>query len=464
MSGPVPRDEHGLTVVAAAASEQRGTPRTAGEAADLADQYDRMDRLADLFDAAGEEMRRRAQLGSDILTDPAFVDSAPVAPPTHRQADDDIRGATLGPAGLLSRSLELDADAVVLRATVTTYRWIDDLQTAAYQTLGSIAGRAVGYLAPQVELGGAVVSAGLIEIDALDRDDVATYLAELAEDNPELLEHVTSGGGGLLDGLQMRAALTPGAPADDGRAAAGGLRALGVDTMAQGFGAALRDVAGGLVEAPDDEARQPGRRVPAGSPSRAPRGLGELMAQLAATDVPVLVREAGVGRFVAYLPGPGAGEDRRLRLVSGDEASYAQRVVAAVSRAVESAPPGRDGPARVMLVGVGQGGCVAAELASCGGPGWEVEQVVTAGSPAAHVSRLPASARLLALEDRSDPVALLGSLVNAGDDHRTTVVFDGGASGPEPSYVRGGRVADAATHPHLRAELDRLRRWGYLAR
>ncbi len=82
------------------------------------------------------------------------------------------------------RSVELDADALIVRATVLTYRWIDDLQLAAYKTLGSIAARAVGYLAPEVALGGAIFSAGLIETDALDRDGLAAYLNELAEATP----------------------------------------------------------------------------------------------------------------------------------------------------------------------------------------------------------------------------------------------------------------------------------------
>ncbi len=127
------------------------------------------------------------------------------------------------------RSVELDADALVLRATVLTYRWIDDLQVAAYRTLGSIAARAIGYLAPEVALGGAIVSAGLIETDALDRDGLAAYLNELAEANPELMDHFVSGGGGLLDALRMRALLTAavlggatGAAADPRRAAGGG--------------------------------------------------------------------------------------------------------------------------------------------------------------------------------------------------------------------------------------------------
>ena len=148
-------------------------------------------------------------------------------------------------SGLLTRSVELDADALVVRATVLTYRWIDELQQAAYKTLGSIAGRAIGYLAPEVALGGAIVSAGFIETDTLDRDDVTAYLNELAENNPDLMDHL-SGGGGLLDGLQMRSLLTAGALASDqgAHAARGGLRAIGVDPFPTDAVSAFRDSAG----------------------------------------------------------------------------------------------------------------------------------------------------------------------------------------------------------------------------
>ncbi|WP_295656835.1 hypothetical protein [uncultured Nocardioides sp.] len=129
-----------------------------------------------------------------------------------------------------------------MRATVLTYRWIDELREAACRTLGSIAGRAIDYLAPEVALGGAIVSAGLIETDALDRDGVAAYLSDLAENNPELMDHI-SGGGGLLDGLQMRSLLTAGVLRGDSGslAARGGMRAMGVQPFGYDGGSALRD-------------------------------------------------------------------------------------------------------------------------------------------------------------------------------------------------------------------------------
>ena len=440
-------------------------PSTPMEAADMADTYDRMLRLADLFDASGQEMRLRSKLGADILRDEAVAESSALSKPTFDAAADDIRSATTGTRGLLTRSIELDADALVVRATVLTYRWIDELQEAAYTTLGSIAGRAIGYLAPGVALGGAIVSAGLIETDALDRDGIADYLSHLAESNPDLMDHVTSGGGGLVESLQLRSVLTSGLLAGDrGRlAAAGGLRAIGVEAFAGVTTAAVRDVAGPVVTP------EPASAEPAGSPasgSSAPRTLEELMTRLSHT-AKVTVHQVGDTRFIAYLPGPDGGANgvRRLRLVGGDPSLYAAQAVTAIEAAVKDVDD-----ATVMLVGSAQGGVAAAEIAAAaGGAGFTVDQVVTAGAPSAQVPTLPNGTRMLSLEDRADPVALLGSLLSAGAANRLVVVFDaahepvadGGA--PEPAYVLGGRAADRAGNAELRAEISRIQGLGYLA-
>ncbi len=431
------------------------SPRTPVQAADLTDKYDQMLRLADLFDAAGDDLRSRARLGDEVLRDEAVAASAELSYLTFRTAEDEIRSATTGKHGLLTRGVELDADALMVRATVVTYRWIDDLADAAYRTMGSIASRAIGYLAPQVELGGAIVAAGLIETDALDRDDVTGYLNELAEHNPDLLNHVTSGGG-LLEGLQLRALLTASVLAGDhGRMASlGGLRAVGVEALAPDFGSALRDAAGGFAAAPP-EIEAPG----VASSTEAPSGLEELMATLAASPGSISVRRISPHRYIAYLPGPTGGGQGRLRLVGGDHSAYAAGVVSAIEQAVDGDPD-----ARVMLVGSAQGGVTAAEVAATvETDAFVIDQVVTAGAPSSQVPHIPERTRVLSLEDRADPVALLGSLINAGARNRVTVVFDGSAAHGENVYVAGARAADAAGHPELRAEIERLQDEGYFA-
>ncbi|HWJ11114.1 MAG TPA: hypothetical protein VNS46_17170, partial [Nocardioides sp.] len=419
------------TTRGAEADEQ---PLTPVQAADLADKYDQMLRLADVFDDAGAQMREWAKLGRDVLTEPDVVDSAPLSKATWATAEEELRAATTGKDGLLSRSIELDADALVLRATVLTYRWIDELQAAAYQTLGSIAGKAIGYLAPQVSLGGAIVAAGLIETDSLDRDGVATYLNELAEANPELMEHVTTGGG-LLDSLQMRGLLTSGVlSGEGGRAArAGGLRATGVAPLGDDWGAALRDVA---VDLPDPVAPGAPPTARISDELAAPTGLGDLMALLADGDdsLPFRILRVGPDRLIAFLTGAAAPTPAsgRLRLVSGDASWQAAAVVRALG--TEAAESG--GETRVMLVGRGCGGAAAIEIATRTDlPGFVVDQVVTASAPTAQLPALPADLQVLSLLDRSDPVALLGSLINAATANRLSVVYDAGSDPGVPPLV-----------------------------
>jgi hypothetical protein len=73
---------------------------------------------------------------------------------------------------------------------------------------------------------------------------------------------------------------------------------------------------------------------------------------------------------------------------------------------------------------------------------------------------------MLSLEDRDDPVALLGSLLSVGATNRMVVVFEADRpedADEEPRYVVGGRAADRADHPDLAAELRRIQGLGYLA-
>lgn len=425
----------------------------------MSDRYDHLLELADLFVRTGSEVRARGALGAAVLGDPAVAESADLAPRTWSAVEEDVRAATAGPHGLAGRSVELDADAMVLRATVLTYRWIDELQRAAYATIGSVAGRAIGYLAPEVELGGAIVSAGLIETDALDRDDVTAYLGELAENNPELMDHVTSGGGGLLDGLRMRSLLTSAVLAGDHGAAAarGGMAAIGAGPFDDGFGPALRDTAAGLEEPEVPAPRTEDAALAAGE---RPATLADLMRRLSREQRPVAVDRIGPGRYVGYLTGPEGGPGRRLRLVGSDRSSYSTHVV----RALEAAVAGDEtGDPRVLLVGCGQGGMTATEIAvSAPSAAFTVDRVVTAGAPSAQLPVIPDGTHVLSIEDRSDPVVLLGSLLNAGATNRVTVVVDSAGTDPADVLVAGGRAADGARHPELVATIDRLRELGYL--
>ncbi|MDQ4051726.1 MAG: hypothetical protein M3237_03370, partial [Actinomycetota bacterium] len=185
----------------------------------------------------------------------------------------------------------------------------------------------------------------------------------------------------------------------------------------------------------------------------------DLMSALETCSSSVTVQKVTTGRYIAYLAGPDGGNGRRLRLVGGSQAEYAAHVVRTVQQAVVDDPG-----AHVMMVGSAQGGVAAAEVAaSARSDAFVIDQVVTAGAPSAHVPRIPETIRVLSLEDRSDPVALLGSLVSAGAANRVTVVFDGAEADGQSIYVAGGRAADEAGHPELRDEIARIQGLGYLA-
>ncbi len=418
------------------------------------DRYLALEALADLFEKTSEDLRARAALGPQVLEDEDVAPSAELSPATWREAAADVLAATTGEDGVAARSTALETDALALRTTVLTYRWIDDLQDTAARTLGSVAARAVGYLAPQVALGGPIVAAGVIETEAPDRAELAAYLNQLADENPEIRDHFVSGGGGLVESLELRGLLTTPVLGGDDRPtiARGGLRAVGAGDFTEGFSSALRDVASSFVTDSDVDTLP----VPQAEPAAQPASVEELVARLAALETPAFVQPLSGGRFLALLPG--ATSDRSPRLADGDVAARVKVAASAIEAAV-----GSTAGARVLLAGLGQGGLVAVELAASPHGRFSIDQVITVGAPSAQATTVPVTIPVLALEDRSDPVALLGSLLNAGISNRLTVVFDGGTATGAQVPVAGGRAADEATHPELRAAVQRLRDLGYLA-
>ena len=175
----------------------------------------------------------------------------------------------------------------------------------------------------------------------------------------------------------------------------------------------------------------------------------------------VTVDRVAPSTYVVFLPGPQGLAGPRLRLVGGDHLPYADRATRAIEAAIRRHD---DSDSRVLLVGHAQGGPTALDIAAMAESElFDVDRVVTAGAPSALVPRVPRSTRMISLEDRDDPVALLGSLVNAAADNRLTVVFDGtGAESAAERYLSGARAADASSNPDVRREIRSLRHLGYL--
>jgi pimeloyl-ACP methyl ester carboxylesterase len=117
----------------------------------------------------------------------------------------------------------------------------------------------------------------------------------------------------------------------------------------------------------------------------------------------------------------------------------------------------------VMLVGHSEGGMVAVQTAlACAQTGrFRVSHVVTAGSPIGlTVARLPASVRLLALENHNDLVPHLDGRSNPDKVNVTTATVlrgDGGILDDHDltrSYLRGAGDVDASDNPSIRSFLS----------
>ena len=385
-------------------------------------------------------MRNRAGLGEQVLRDPAVTDSAElpddVRPARRRHPRGHHRQARpVGPVGRARRGRPGRARD---RADLPLDRRAPG---GGLPPLGSIAGRAIGYLAPEVALGGAIVPAGLIETDALDRDDVAAYLNELAASNPELMDHVASGGGGCSTGCRCARCSPPGCrsairPSGRARRAARARRR----GMPHDSSAALRDVAGGVAGRPADPRRPASRRR-----RRAAVALEDLMATL----------DAGrPGRVHARRPAatsptsrpPAGPRPTRARAAPGRWRPPPYADLVARHRA------GRRRRTRraVMLVGSGAGGVTAAEIAALRRspavrrrPGGHRGRPVRPG--AAGPRRAPGCSRSRTAPTRSRCSARWSTPAPTTGSRSSSTAA--GTRRRRASTSRGARAADAAARP-----------------
>jgi PGAP1-like protein len=140
-----------------------------GGAHGLAATYLAMRGLADRFDTAGSELRDWAGLGARTMLDPGLAASAPISPVSFALAERAVLAATTGPDGVLVESFGWEADAVVVRAVVTTFDVCDDEVRSWFQPLTE---RAFALTEPELRAGplalayGGDGQAGVRPIDA----------------------------------------------------------------------------------------------------------------------------------------------------------------------------------------------------------------------------------------------------------------------------------------------------------
>jgi hypothetical protein len=430
--------------------------------------------LASTYDAAGDVLRDWAGTGRRVLTDDDLVESSVLCPATFLLAEAAVVAATTGRHGLLPESLGWELDAVGIRTAVATLEAADEGVHESFEVLDYTLGRALGtYLrlsAPLVVGGAANTLTGLALLDQVRPGSSAQLLggaATIAEDqltsHPGVLEHLMNGGGGLLDGLTGGLALSP--TTEVGAAEVAGL--YGDD---------------GSPDVTRLDLELPGSSIQPGSLQDLIEHLGEVAVLSPTADAPLngtigiqTITGPDGDRHIVFLPGTDDlgtlpwtqdGDVRdmgtNLQLVAGQLDTYQEGILQAMRDA--GVRPGEP----VLVVGHSQGGMEAAAILA-GDHGYDVTDVLTAGSPTAQVDGFPHGSHVTSLEQHGDVVPLLDGEPNPDSVEQTTVVFDAGPEGGVTShhsyavYADGAAAADASSDPSLVENIDSLHQHGFLA-
>jgi pimeloyl-ACP methyl ester carboxylesterase len=438
--------------------------------------YEQMLALAERYERQSDDFVEMARLGARTMADGDLLESAILSPLSFADAQVQVLDATTGADGLTVRVIGIEADALGVRAVVAAFGASDALSRHATEMIDHTLGRLTASALPALLVAGGV---GYVYYSTLSPEEQAALgeqlgdgLGQLLHDHPGLAQHLVNGGGGLLGSLAPGVGLLDPGDGPVGQATtndAARLMALllGNDTD---YSVTRRDDLDGH-----------------GATTDAPGSLEALVRQLSATNAlgltdradhgAIQVQQVGTApheRYIVYLPGtddmrPVPASDDRARdmetnyqLIGGMDSAYGRGIQQAM---VEAGLTGKD----VMLVGHSQGGMVSTSLAADPdfAKQFNVQHVVTAGSPTAQVPHLPDSTHAIHLENRGDAVPLLDGEDNPDQPHRTTVTFDDGSSDVVDNhgldrYAQGAAAADASAHGSIRDQVDRMRDDGYL--
>ena len=451
--------------------------RITGGVAGLAATYAEVRALADRFDAAGDHLRDLAAADARVLTEPDLLESAPLSPTTYAEAEGRVLDASTGIHGALEASVAYEADALLVRATVTAYEECDRLVASSFELLDYVVGRDVGYAvsaaAPTLLLLGLVAAPTWDHLPESTRRRLGGTAEEWAEQHPDAVQHGVDASGGLLDGL------LGGGPVASWLAGFAAFHPTAWDAAAD-LATLYRE------EGPPDVRRRHDLAVPLGDvPPHDLTGLIRHLHQVSRLSPPDRSRDDGTIevqtlrapdgalRHIVYLPGTDHAapvpwehhDDVRdlsadLHAIAGEGTTY----TAGIEQAMTEAGIGPHDP--VLLVGHSLGGMEAASML-CHGSGFQVTHVVTAGSPLGELAGYPPGTHVLSLENRSDLVPLLDGRDNADtlqqvtvqfDDHETSLIGNHDLS----HYVHGAAAADASSDASVREQLDSLRAAGFL--
>ena len=442
--------------------------------------YEQMLALAERYERQAGDFVEMAGLGARIMANGDLLESSILSPGSFADAEVQVLDATTGANGLTVRAIGIEADALGVRAVVAAFKASDSLSKHAMEMLDNALGKLlfVGTVAalPALLAAGGISYAYYSTLSPEEQEalkaQIADNLGQFLHDHPEVAQHIINGGGGLLESLVPGLGLlNPG----DGP----------IDQATTGDAARLLALLLGNDTAFDVH------RLDGIDPSfhqqQAPGSLADLMQSLNDTnkldaDDPSRhgaiqiqrIVENGQERFVVYIPGtddmspiPQDGEHARdmetnYQLIGGMDSAYGRGIQQAM---IDAGLEGKD----VMLVGHSQGGMVSTSLAA--DPDFarhfNVQHVVTAGSPTAQVADLPTGTSAIHFENRGDAVPLLDGEDNPDQPNRTTVKFDEGTSDVGGNhdidhYVHGAAAADASTNGSIQDQIRQMQEDGYL--
>jgi hypothetical protein len=436
--------------------------------------YEQMLALAERYERQAGDFVEMAGLGARVMANGDLLESAILSPISFGDAEVQVLDATTGANGLTVRAIGIEADALGVRAVIAAFQASDSLSRHAMEMLDNALGQLL--LAGTIVALPTLLAAGGIsyayystlspeEQEAL-KAQLAEDLGQLLHDHPELAQHLINGGGGLLQNL------VPGL----------GLLNPGDGPINQ---ATTNDAARllALLLGNDTDYQVNPLDVTGGATDRVPGNLSDLMSQLNATNEldasnpenngAIQIQKVG-DKYIVYIPGtddmspiPQDGDHARdmetnYQLIGGMDSAYGRGIQQAM---LDAGLEGQD----VMLVGHSQGGMVSTSLAA--DPEFtrhfNVEHVVTAGSPTAQVTHLPDSTHAIHFENRGDAVPLLDGEDNPDQPNRTTVKFDEGSSDIGDNhgldhYTNGAAAADASTNGSIQDQITRMHDDGYL--
>lgn len=446
---------------------------------------------AGVLDAAGDEVRRWSGSVAAVAVHPDVTVATLLCPGEVAAVAGSVAAATIGANGLLVVSTRLEGTAVVLRASATTYEFVDGTQQRVLEALQNAAGFTLGAALPFLAAGGGLVllvGAGtlppaawpalVVAVRDADPSVLGGWAGDGLYDNPWLLESLTRMAPGLLQGTTWSLGTLLGGPA-------GGLALPFVLSGGRWPSGSYEDAVGGLVNAGgllgmfQDTGEVGVTLSDRLDGSFAPRSVAEVFEQQSAigadegkVQIVHVTGADGTASYIVQIPGtqewgPTRGDSpvdltTNVRLMAGDSTLMLRQVVEAMRQA--GIRPGDP----VMLTGHSQGGITAAALAS--DPAFRqqfaVQSVVTGGSPIARFD-IPDSVSVLALEHDQDAVPMLEGRENPDRPHWVTVERDLGTvrdgALPEASvgaahgtgvYAQTGALVDASDDPSVRAWLD----------